>query len=148
MVGHVFPHADTGWQWMLVLNYKLPLYSEADSYGLFTCGPSSVTKTPQVQSLNAQRTMWARKTQFPILSRSSQKASISQESPLGQGGWAERLHNKAIFVRRPSPVWITLLANFELNVTKFRWMVELNTFQPPVPLEKNEFNTKMPQSEE
>lgn len=135
MDGHVSAEADTSVEFQATPISSFLGNRQTGSHGPFTWGPPSVSKT-----VSAITQCLAGRTQFPILFWSSQKAYISQESPPGQGSWAERLHNKAIFVRWQSHVWTMLPANFELNATKFQWTGELKSFQPPVPLENQAKN--------
>lgn len=54
-------------RWCWISSYPYLFISRKQQHR-FTQGPPSVSETPQLQSLNAQCTMWAGKTQFPILS--------------------------------------------------------------------------------
>lgn len=60
----------------------------------------------------------------------------STEEPFGTGQLRRKVAQQSNFHQMTKPC----LDNFELNVTKFHWMVKLNSFQPPAALESQEKN--------
>lgn len=132
-----FLEPDTSWQWIQqcwISNFPY-LFISRKQWGWFTrsihMGPCLMYPKQSVCNHSAPLcTFVGRKHVIPSLPFLEPPGGVRH--PRREG--AERLHNKAIFMRWQSPVWIMLLDNFELNVTKFHWMVELRSFQLERPL--------------